>query len=495
MPSHSADPGGDRGAAQPGGEVRLGRDEPHGRLTLGLLEHGAPAARRPAGARRRRGRPRPAIRVDVVDADDRPAERPARPSPHSSVAQSSVHARAGRRPARPRPGRAGRAARAAARSRATGSPPMPTLPSASSAVSQRPSPGHGVEDVAAQRRRAAVAGLADRLADDVDAEHDAAALGERGGQPAGAAADVEGRARRRARASPGRRRRPGGPTRRRRSRVTGESAHRGRPRAWRRRRKASSRTLPPGPGELAVAARRAAATASASATVSTSRSVGRRRRRRGRAPTSAARVSSYVVGVDIGTSCSARRAGRVAQREHPPAAVLGRAEHGVVVGRAAAATSAAASGVSCGVSMPTWTTGPPGRHVDVGVGEPLGEGAPPLAGDRPARRARADQLVAADGVGEVAGQREQAGVRAERRRGTRRGCRAARRRRGRRPRPCRRRRRAGSSPGRRPAPWRRPGRGVVGRVMTAPARSRGPRAAVPRTEPETLERVPAARGW
>ena len=69
---------------------------------------------------------------------------------------------------------------------------MPTLPSASSAVRQRPSPGQVVEDVAPQGRDPALPGLADGLVDDVDAEHHVTRGSQRGGHPAGAAADVEG---------------------------------------------------------------------------------------------------------------------------------------------------------------------------------------------------------------------------------------------------------------------------------------------------------------
>ena len=56
----------------------------------------------------------------------------------------------------------------------------------------------------------------------------------------------------------------------------------------------------------------------------------------------------------------------------------------------------------------------------------------------------------------------------------------------------RRRRRAGSSPGPAPAPWRRPG--PSWRHASTRQKSRAVRS-VPRTEPETFERVPAARGW
>ena len=106
----------------------------------------------------------------------------------------------------------------------------------------------------------------------------------------------------------------------------------------------------------------------------------------GACATSASRVSAPVSAVDIGTSASTLGVRRVGDREPPPAAVGGGAEHGVVRARRVSA-SASSAPVSCGVSMPTWSTGAAGQQrVRVGVrgGQPRAQAVAALGERRSA---------------------------------------------------------------------------------------------------------------
>ena len=209
------------------------------------------------------------------------------------------------------------------------------------------------------------------------------------------------------------------------------------------------------------------------------------------APPERGRVSAYVVGVDIGTSRERRGRGRVAQREHPPAAVLGRPEHRVVRRparrrRRAAGARRQLRGVHADlddrapgdVARGRWPAGRRSRRRAAGG-----------PSSRPAPRASSSPRTASV---EVAGQGEVGSVRRRTAAGAaaRVSSSAAAATLGGRA-PCRSRRRAGSSPG------------PTGALATTRTRrchastrqkSRAARA-VPRTEPDTLERVPAARGW
>ena len=158
------------------------------------------------------------------------------------------------------------------------------------------------------------------------------------------------------------------------------------------------------------------------------------------------------------------------------------------------ATAVRSASVTCGVSMPICTTGP-GRSA-----------ARSRCAWRAARRSPSPRCgttvqpasAAASSVAR-ARRRSRSPVEGEPAVGRRRpcaaqvaACRAARRRRARRRRPCRSRRRAGSSPGR--ATGALATTRIRARHDSTRAKSRAVRS-VPRTEPDTFERVPSARGW
>ena len=240
---------------------------------------------------------------------------------------------------------------------------------------------------------------------------------ERLGQPARAAADVEGRARRRGRAWRGpSARRPGAvPVVEAQERCTAGST-------------GSALIAPtsrPGPGELGVAGGRRATSVRVRDGVDVAQ-------RRGRSPTSSPSPLERARGCrrTSSASTSARRASARAaagsrSAEHPPAAVLGRAEHGVVRRRARRRPSCRSPGVSCGVSMPTWTTGPPGGTSACALTSRSAKAAPALRRRRASRRAR-DAISSprtASARSPASASRQRAG--AERRRGRPRWCRAA----------------------------------------------------------------------
>ena len=192
--------------------------------------------------------------------------------------------------------------------------------------------------------------------------------------------------------------------------------------------------------------------------------------------------------VDITTVASGTATLRVAAGEHPPAAVGRRPQAGVV--RPEVARGA---GEEVGRQVR-------GVHADLDDGatagvlvrgdEPLGEGAATLGGDRPAADG-VGQLRPACCVGEVAGQRQvspragrrlHGGDRVEQRRGGEvRGDVVA---------------GVHGEPGLGPAGDGRLGHHQDGEAAHDSTRqkSRAVRT-VPVTEPETLERVPSARGW
>ena len=197
--------------ARPPRRCAAGRGSPRARgsgVTRAPRGRRSSAPRGVAAGTREPGRA--ATAGDVVGADDRPAERRGSASPDQSRAQTGCGPRAAATSTTTRP-------------RGTSSSPQPAqeddrvAADADVAVGQQRGlpatlPRHGVEDVASQRRRPAAAGLPDRLVHDVDAEHHVPALGQRGGEAPGAAADVErrpvalveqpGRRRRRARPTP-----------------------------------------------------------------------------------------------------------------------------------------------------------------------------------------------------------------------------------------------------------------------------------------------------
>ena len=504
MPSQSADPGGDRGAAQPRGEVALVGDR-RGVITRAALEDGEPAAAvlvrggaRPGRPRRRRGRSR----------------RRRRP-PTGTAGCGRARSRAG--PCRvrtPVPGRREVDHHAAVRreqlaqppSSATGSPPMPMLPSASSAVSQRPSPGSGSKTSRVQRRHAAVAGLArpprgPRRCPSTSGPRAARCRGSSGpGRSrcrASGPAQCASTARSEASAS-------------RVQRVDRQraAARRGRPRrtaaAQRRGEDVGERRSASGVDGHAVTVRARRAANRPSRRQPRPRRRRRRRCRRRAAsaavPTRRPAASQGRPGVGAGVG---RRHRHVAQRRAPRR------------GRAAPSTHQPPS--SAGPSTASWSPSPSATARQVGGGDLRGVHADlddrarrrrrrrgrwpaarrsrcPRCGAtvQPARPRR--ELAPRDGVGEVAVEGEVAasGRRPRRRR---RACRAAPRRRRSAARVhADRRRRAGSSPGRRPGPWRSP---APGRRLTRSTRqkSRAVRDAcrAPSRTPSTG--CPAARGW
>ena len=190
---------------------------------------------------------------------------------------------------------------------------------------------------------------------------------------------------------------------------------------------------------------------------------------------------------------------RSTHAEHPPAAVDGRSEDGGVRGRAGPGPGAAVAASRCGVSMPTWTTGAPERVGDVLVGV-----APAAArSPRPAGGARVQSAVAASSSSarsrgrQVAVEGEVAPARRRTPPRTRPGCRAAPPPRARRRAPCRppRPSRVLTCPATGAFATTSTTAGAIAGLTRAPGRSRGRRGPCPRTEPDTLERVPAARGW
>ena len=184
--------------------------------------------------------------------------------------------------------------------------------------------------------------------------------------------------------------------------------------------------------------------------------------------------------------------GRVAERQHPPTAVVGRPEHRVVVVQPPAATASRSAAVTCGVSMPTWTIGPaPAPATSRGRRPAARRARRRAAGARSSRRGR----VAAPPTGRrrsrsPSSARWQLGRRPT---GTRPACRAV------------RRRRASaavampiSAPSR---VFTRPGTGALATTSalmprppprTAPARSREPRARCHAPTPDDLR--PGAGG-
>ena len=149
---------------------------------------------------------------------------------------------------------------------------------------------------------------------------------------------------------------------------------------------------------------------------------------------------------------------------------------------------------TCGVSMPTWTTGAARGHVGVRVRQPLAEAGPRAARRRVQPASAASISSARDGVGEVTRQGEQAvaPARTPSRQAASVSSRAA----------AARSAAAASMPTSAPSRvFTRPGTGAFATTSALATRhastrqkSRAARA-VPRTEPDTFDRVPAARGW
>ena len=434
---------------------------------------------------RRRARP------IVVGARRRPSGTAGSARRRSSQ-RRPTRAEPARRAARARrpPGRAGRAARAAARSSAhrvaadadvavgeqggLASGPPPAAASKTSRRSAAPR-GRGSARPPRARRRSRATHVP--------------ALGQRRGQPAGPAADVErrpdaaveqravgvvgGRAQSRPAAARLVARRPRRPARRRPRSAAGE-ARSGERRASRH---------PRDPARPRANSRRGAVAA-------TSVGVRRRCRRRAARPARPTASPSPLERGRVSSPGRRRRhrrrgqhagAPRVAQREHPPAAVRGRPEHRVVPASSAAGDAVrSARRRPAGCPCPIWTDRARSDASRVGVGEPVGEAGPALRvhgpagqrargsrcrgprrrGHRPARgdsrrrrprRAQARQRVEQRGGGELGGRRRR-----------------------------RRRRRAGSWPARRPAPWPRPAARRARHESTLPEVAGGARGAAHR---------------
>ena len=223
-----------------------------------------------------------------------------------------------------------------------------------------------------------------------------------------------------------------------------------------------------------------------------------RRRRAGCRVVPTSRPAAVERGAGVGARSSAwtsarptappRRPGSRSASTHQPPSSAGPRTASCSASPAAARSSCSA--VTCGVSMPTCTTGP--GHARVRVGQPGAEVAAPLRVHRPAGQRRAE-LVGRARPGSRSPARErwqrsgptaapQARERVQQRGGGDLG---------------------GALPCRSSAPSRvftRPGSGRLGHDEHAGVhdstrqKSRAART-VPRTEPDTFERVPSARGW
>ena len=508
MPSQQPDPRGDRRAAQP--EVKcLGRG---GRgSSRRLLQDGAPAV---AGSVRPVATASPASTGQPARCRRPPTTAHGRAGCRSVAAGQhgprGAQARPGRRRARPPPGRAGRAARAPGAAARPGHRRSRCCRRPAARCASGPRPAAASKTSRRSAVAPALAGLADGLGHDVDAEHDVAAARPARAEPARAAADVEGGAHAVVEQQRGRRRRPRrvqsatGSERGSRTRRASTTWHGWPCSAW--AKTVDERPLGPSScGHRTAPGRQRPGAANAASGRVGARPVGVRRRCRRRAARWR-RPTRRPAACQGGRGCRARswawtsgrraapgaRAG-VAQGQHPPPAVVGRAEHGVVRRRARAATSREqCRASSCGVSMPTWTTRPGDRRRAWACAEPLGEARRPAAARRssPARPSRSSSRPS--GAGEVAGEREVRSRPAPERlaaggEGVEQGGRGELGRR------LVRRRSAPSRvltcPG--PAPWPPPARPSAA-VMRAPARSRGRPRTVPRTEPGHLR--PGALG-
>nr|WP_292644741.1 hypothetical protein [Nocardioides sp.] len=178
--------------------------------------------------------------------------------------------------------------------------------------------------------------------------------------------------------------------------------------------------------------------------------------------------------------------GGVAKGQRPPAAVLGGGEHGVGRVQAAGHRQQPGRGHLRGVhaDLHDWS-----GDVGVGVREPLPEAVAVLRGDGPPGECCPD-LGRPDPVGEVAGEGEPAPVRSDRQRARLDGVQQS----GRRDSRGRRVADVGRQPGLHEAGHRCLGDEEQRRHESTRQKSYAAWA-LPRTDPETFERVPAVRGW